>query len=98
MALLINATGATNGFDADGHYIRTESLFGSCTPYAKVTVFGCSANFIHTGAASDATQLGLARDRPAVAAAVRSIQRTGGSPRSTHAFTSLLHYLLGGAR
>ncbi|MBV8431561.1 MAG: MCE family protein [Solirubrobacterales bacterium] len=53
MGVLFNATGATNGFDADGHYIRTEALVGGCTGYAKTPVPGCSANFTHTGAAGD---------------------------------------------
>ena len=99
MTLLFNATGATNGFDADGHYIRTQSLFGSCTAYAKVPVPGCSANFVHSGAAAaSASSLSLSRDRPAVAAAVRSVQRTAAGSPPTHSLTSLLNYLLGGAR
>jgi ABC-type transporter Mla subunit MlaD len=98
MKLLFNGTGATNGFDASGHYIRTQALFGSCTAYALVPVPGCSANFVHSGAAAaDATLLGLSRDRPAVAAAVRSVQKTGSQP-PRHALTSLLNYLLGGGR
>ncbi len=51
MSLLINGAGATNGFDADGHYIRTESLFGACTPYAVHSAPGCSANFLASAAA-----------------------------------------------
>jgi ABC-type transporter Mla subunit MlaD len=53
MRVLFYGTGATNGFDADGHFIRTEALVGSCTGYAKTVVSGCSANFTHTGAAAD---------------------------------------------
>ena len=69
MALLVNGTGATNGFDSAGHYIRTESLFGSCTPYAKVPVPGCSANFVNTAAADVArTPTRPANDRAAAAA------------------------------
>jgi phospholipid/cholesterol/gamma-HCH transport system substrate-binding protein len=53
MGVLFHGTGATNGFDAAGHYIRTEALVGSCTAYAKTVVPGCSANFTHTGTAAD---------------------------------------------
>jgi phospholipid/cholesterol/gamma-HCH transport system substrate-binding protein len=44
-AFLFNGAGATNGFDADGHYLRTDLLVGSCTGYARTPVGGCSANF-----------------------------------------------------
>jgi ABC-type transporter Mla subunit MlaD len=95
MALLLNGTGATNGLDADGHYIRTEALVGSCTPYAKVPVPGCSENFGASGAAADATRLGLVRDEPAVAAAVRAVQKTTSKPPS-RVLSGLLGYLLKG--
>ncbi len=99
MTLLYNGTGATNGFDAVGHYIRTQSLFGSCTAYAKVPVPGCSANFVHTGSAAVAnTMLRFSHDKPAVAAAVRSVQQTGSPRPPTRSLSSLLSYLLGAAR
>ncbi len=44
-SFLFNAAGATNGFDADGHYLRTDLLVGSCTGYARTAIGGCSARF-----------------------------------------------------
>jgi ABC-type transporter Mla subunit MlaD len=105
MALLLNGTGATNGLDADGHYIRTFALVSGCTAYAKVPLPGCSANFSNGSSAStsragmstDATLAGLARHEPAVAAAIRAVQRTGTDSRAG-TMSALLTYLLGGAR
>jgi ABC-type transporter Mla subunit MlaD len=53
MGVLFNATGATNGFDSDGHYVRTEPLVGGCTAYKKTPTPGCSANFGSSSAAAD---------------------------------------------
>jgi phospholipid/cholesterol/gamma-HCH transport system substrate-binding protein len=93
MKLLFNGTGATNGFDADGHYIRTQALFGSCTAYAIVPVPGCSANFLHFSAAD-----ALSHDRSVLAVAKRSVKQTANSRSSSSAFGSLANYLLGGGR
>lgn len=73
MTVLLNGTGATNGFDAVGHYIRTEALVGSCTPYAKVPVPGCSANFTSSGSAAAAALARMSRTAPAVASVVRAV-------------------------
>jgi phospholipid/cholesterol/gamma-HCH transport system substrate-binding protein len=61
-AFLFNGAGATNGFDADGHYLRTDLLVGSCTGYARSAIGGCSARFDgnpggSSFAASSATQV-----------------------------------------
>ncbi len=57
MALLFYGTGSTNGFDADGHYLRTDIQVGSCTAFALTPVTGCSAKF--SGAATtESTRLG----------------------------------------
>jgi len=45
MSLLFYGTGATNGYNADGHYIRVAPVVGSCTAYARTPIAGCSANF-----------------------------------------------------
>lgn len=45
MSLLFYGTGATNGYNADGHYVRVAPVVGSCTAYARTPVAGCSANF-----------------------------------------------------
>jgi phospholipid/cholesterol/gamma-HCH transport system substrate-binding protein len=52
-SFVFNAAGATNGFDADGHYLRTDLQVGSCTGYARTAVGGCSANFDGTPGATD---------------------------------------------
>ena len=90
MTLLFNGTGATNGFDSSGHYVRTEALVGGCTAYVKVVVPGCSANFTHTGAAAD-----IASASPKVARVVRDARATGIKASTTVALGGLLHYLIG---
>ena len=35
MSLLFYGVGATNGYNADGHYIRVAPVVGSCTAYAR---------------------------------------------------------------
>jgi ABC-type transporter Mla subunit MlaD len=52
MSLLFYGTGATNGYNADGHYVRVAPVVGSCTAYARTAVAGCSANFSGTSASS----------------------------------------------
>jgi ABC-type transporter Mla subunit MlaD len=98
MAVLLHGTGATNGFNAAGHYIRTEALVGSCTPYAKVPVPGCSANFSSSGSGASASQASLAQRSPAVAAVVRATvgkPKTSGPPR---VLSNLMHFLIGEPR
>jgi phospholipid/cholesterol/gamma-HCH transport system substrate-binding protein len=58
MGVLFNGTGATNAFDANGHYVRAAVIFGSCTGYARAPVPVCSANFSHTAASGDAAASG----------------------------------------
>ncbi len=53
MRLLFYGTGASNGFDADGHYLRTSAIFGDCTAYALRPQPGCSSNFGPGAAAAD---------------------------------------------
>jgi virulence factor Mce-like protein len=52
MSVLFYGTSASNGFDASGHYLRTDALVGSCTAYARVTVPGCSASFAAASASA----------------------------------------------
>jgi hypothetical protein len=61
MGVLFNGTGATNGFDAGGHYVRSNALVGSCFGYTQTPVPGCSANF-GTGAAADAARASTLSD------------------------------------
>ncbi|HEY1522900.1 MAG TPA: MlaD family protein [Solirubrobacteraceae bacterium] len=110
MSLLINGAGATNGFDADGHYIRTESLFGSCTPYAVKPVFGCSSLFSTTasaaadvGASAAGAHSGGASAKAHPSAATQVALRVLHKQKSTGTDSSgtlsgLLQYLIGGKR
>lgn len=93
MRLLLNGSGATNGLDADGHYIRTQALFGSCTAYAKVPVPGCSANF-NGGVAGDAASAASLRADPATAVAQHVVGRAKAGP-SSNVLSGLLRYLIG---
>lgn len=105
MALLFNGASATNGFDADGHYVRTSVQTGSCTAYAKAPAPGCSANFKHTKSAAAAIanaestaaseQATLLANDPSLAETVRKARAAAAGAASTAALTGLLHYLLG---
>ncbi len=95
MGVLFHGTGATNGFDSAGHYIRTEALVGSCTGYAKAVVAGCSANFTHTGAAGDAASAGSGPVSPALAAATRDLSHSAIPAAKTAVLGHLLQYLIG---
>jgi ABC-type transporter Mla subunit MlaD len=82
MGLLFYGASATNGYDADGHYLRIAPVVGSCNAYAKVPVAGCSAKFATTGkAAAVATQ-----------AARQALRSTSAS---TSALGGLMRYLIG---
>jgi hypothetical protein len=82
MSLLFYGASATNGYDADGHYLRIAPVVGSCNAYAKVPVAGCSAKFATTGKAA------------AVAAqAARQALRPPSPP--TSALGGLMRYLVG---
>ncbi len=91
MALLFNGTAATNGLDSIGHYVRTEALVGGCTAYAKTPVPGCSANFMHTKAATDT------RSAPngQLIRIIRDARASGIQPARTAALGGLLRYLIG---
>ena len=54
MSLLFYGVGATNGYNADGHYVRVAPVVGACTAYARAPIAGCSANFSGVSAASAA--------------------------------------------
>jgi hypothetical protein len=80
MGVLFNGTQATNGFNRDGHYVRTDVLVGSCTGYSRSPVPGCSARF--PGAKASA------------AVARQAVRRTH-TQTSGARLTGLLHYLVG---
>ncbi len=105
MALLFYGTGATNGFDANGHYVRTTALLGSCTGYFQIPVAGCSANFYSptsadvaarsaeaTASASGST--GSRGPLATVAAIVQKALALSAAPQPSP-LAGLLHYLTG---
>lgn len=81
MGVLFYGTEATNGFNQDGHYMRSDVLVGSCTAFARRRVGGCSANF--TGSKARA------------AVARQAVKTTAASASSTR-LSGLIHYLVGG--
>jgi ABC-type transporter Mla subunit MlaD len=102
MGVLFYGTGATNGFDSDGHYVRTDALVGSCTAYARTPVPGCSANFASAAASADlaaARDAHAGADLPASTATAAAVVREAVSraPRQHLAtLAGLLRYLVGG--
>jgi len=86
MAVLFNGTSATNGFDADGHYVRAEPLVGGCTSYQKTPTQLCTAHFNQSAAADVAT-----------ATTQRIAEHAAGTPQQkpSSSLTGLLGYLLG---
>jgi phospholipid/cholesterol/gamma-HCH transport system substrate-binding protein len=97
MALLFNGTVAVNGFDASGHYIRTEALVGGCTAYSKLTVGGCSANFTHQTLAADVPSVAHTNNTKLVHL-IKAAQSSGVQKSSSRALSGLLNYLIGAAR
>jgi ABC-type transporter Mla subunit MlaD len=85
MGLLFYGASATNGYDADGHYVRIAPVVGSCNAYAKLPVAGCSTKFAAAGTAAAAVATQAARQ------ALRS------TSASTSALGGLMRYLVGGA-
>jgi ABC-type transporter Mla subunit MlaD len=96
MQVLFYGTGATNGFNADGHYVRSDALVGGCTAYATTPVSVCVANFPKQAAATkaqaDATSSGSAASVDAI---VRQALGAGDQPSTSSALRGLLHYLIG---
>ena len=89
MALLYAGVSASNGLDADGHYVRAEPMVGSCTTYDIKPILGCSANFTGPGnsrrARDTAAAAGSTADRltgPTVKAIAG--RRTGDTPAYGH--------------
>jgi ABC-type transporter Mla subunit MlaD len=110
MAVLFYGTTAGNGFDAVGHYVRTESLVGSCTAFALSRVPICNANFAK-GSGSAAADVAPAPSTTAAAASASSPEHaaadrvavqaahtaTGAAPTEA-TLRGLLGYLIGGRR
>ena len=89
MSLLFYGATATNGYNADGHYVRLAPIVGPCTAYARRTIAGCSANFSGAGSASAAI----------ASAAVSEVMGTKSAPSKrgqAAPLGGLLRYLTGG--
>ncbi len=100
MSVLFYGTAAANGFDANGHYLRTDALVGSCTAFARTPVPGCSANF--SGAAASATNADRRSSTRTTAASTATLQVVRQALARTPtpkigALSGLLSYLSGGA-
>jgi ABC-type transporter Mla subunit MlaD len=90
MSLLFYGTTAGNGFDSAGHYVRTETLVGPCTPFSTTPNPLCLANFAKSsGAAAD-----VAHAPKPVQAAVEAVNKVGAQPAGG-TLNGLLGYLLG---
>lgn len=93
MSLLFYGAGATNGYNADGHYIRIAPVVGSCTAYARTPVAGCSANFSGASVAR-ASAAAVAVARKAVTEVIgKGAGRS--KARRTAKLDGLLRYLTG---
>ena len=90
MSLLFYGAGATNGYNAAGHYVRVAPIVGPCTAYARTPVAGCSANF--TGASSAAQAVAA----QAVADVFR--EKSASNARQAAPLGGLLRYLTGSGR
>jgi ABC-type transporter Mla subunit MlaD len=93
MKTLFNFTSAVNGYDKEGHYIRTEALVGGCSAYAKIPVPGCQATFGAPAAAADTPS---SNNTSAAADVARSVHPKLHHQEQTGALSGLLKYLIGG--
>jgi ABC-type transporter Mla subunit MlaD len=97
MGLLFYGTAASNGFDSIGHYVRDEVLVGSCTGYATSPVPGCSANFQHSGGATDVASRATSATTRGIGRVVsQAVRAAAPSARRAAWFKGLLGYLIGG--
>ncbi|HWE59448.1 MAG TPA: MlaD family protein [Solirubrobacteraceae bacterium] len=92
MSLLFYGVGATNGYNANGHYVRVAPVVGSCTAYARTAVAGCSANF----SGASATSASSASAQVARKAVADVVGKAGSSKRTqSTTLRGLLRYLTG---
>jgi len=68
MDFIFLGAGASNGYDALGHFLRAEIVGNNCVGYKIAPQGGCSANFINQGAAAGASET------PAKAASTTSLE------------------------
>jgi hypothetical protein len=67
MDFIFLGAGASNGYDALGHFLRAEIVGNNCVGYKIAPQGGCSANFINQGTAA-------ASETPAKAASTTSLE------------------------
>jgi ABC-type transporter Mla subunit MlaD len=90
MSLLFYGSGATNGYNADGHYVRVAPVVGSCTAYARTPIAGCSADFSGTSTASASSSSAGSGKGSHTRSRTRASTRSSTSPgtrSSTHSRT-----------
>jgi phospholipid/cholesterol/gamma-HCH transport system substrate-binding protein len=92
-------TGAVNGEDSLGHYVRTLLQIGSCSPRSPSPVPGCQATFnaLSTGGSSDALRStsGQSLHSTGSGSVVADALRAVGSDRTLTAVKPLESYLFG---
>jgi phospholipid/cholesterol/gamma-HCH transport system substrate-binding protein len=98
MRFIYYYTGAVNGEDSLGHYVRTLLQIGSCSPRSPSAIPGCQATYnalSSTGSSSDVVRgtsiAAPAAENPIVSAALRSVA----SDPTLTAMRPLESYLLG---
>ena len=96
MNLLFYGAGATNGYNADGHYVRISPIVGSCNAFARTAFPGCSANFSKTATATaekDEAALATTPTGRIAEAAAREVMAKNAAGTGT--LSGLLRYLIG---
>jgi len=88
MRFIYYYTGAVNGEDALGHYVRTLLEIGSCSARSQYPVGGCGANFVPSTSTSSGSVAAIARR--AVAQASRTLAKTSKSGSSLSGMTKYL--------
>ena len=99
MRFIYYYTGAVNGEDSLGHYVRTLLQIGSCSPRTPSPVPGCQATFnaLSTGGGSNALRATAGRTLHAAApdSIVSEALKAVGSDRALTAVRPLASYLFG---
>ena len=78
LRFIFNLSGAVNGLDQFGHFIRTQFLVTNCTDYVVATLTGCEANFIRRGGSSRSLPTALGRATGPAAELPEGAGRGGG--------------------
>ncbi len=102
LGTIYGAASANNGFDASGHYLRTQVLSGACGQYANAQFFGCDAQFgdakINTDIRARTRQAAATPKPSPVAAKAFGASGAAGTRKATDpadATGGFLDYLLG---